>query len=218
MGREGGGVDQGVGGALGKAAERAACDVDVGSGEVVGEFAQGEGDEGRLTPCQGGFVCGDDDGGRGGVDLALDGDRGHVVQLAAVLVEVACGVGEAFAGNEEGRAQGVGVGREGGGVDERVGGALREVAERAADDGDVRRREVAAGLAQGEGDEVGLARAYARFGVADHDRGGGRVCRGVGVAQQAHAERCRVVGVCAVFVEAACGVAESVVAHVDEGA
>ena len=69
----------------------------------------------------------------------------------------------------------VGVGRERGGVDLGVGAALREIAQRAAGDGDVTGSEVRAGFAEGEGDGGSLTGLEGRLVGGDDDGGAQRV-------------------------------------------
>ena len=91
-------------------------------------------------------------------DAGVGDQREVVVEICPVGVAVACGVGELVAGHLDGGAGAGAVGREGGGPDFGVGGALHQGAQGAARDQDVFAAEVGAVVTQGEGDGGLLAR------------------------------------------------------------
>src|SRR4029079_364286 len=159
VGREGGGVDQRVGGD-GQAADDAAGCRNVAGVKADRGFAEGEGDRRAVVAVAQRAVDDVDDQRR---VLGVDGD---VVAAGAAEVEGDVGVA---AGRDRDRA-GAGevvVGREGGGVDQRVGGD-GQAADDAAGCRNVAGVKADRGFAEGEGDRRAVV-AVAQRAVDDVD-------------------------------------------------
>ena len=132
---------------------------DITGSKFTGDFT-GNGD-GSRTLLAGGedVVTGDGvdgDGGFSAVTAVVEvggAECPGVVGVCTILIQVTSSITEFVAGNANGSRTTTGRG-EGGGVDLRIGAALLQRAELAADDGDVGIGEIAGTFTEGKGDDA----------------------------------------------------------------